>query len=141
MAQGSHPDKHAVGLGFPCTSHTNTDPVLAALPGCQQPLRTEGGVSGSLTSQLSPAARYLHSLSSCSWWKAERRLGLRVSLVASCQQSEIACEGREVGRKEHSYRRGEGNGNPASPPSPPAQGAPTSLVPCQPSLSPSSLCW
>lgn len=67
------------------------------------------------------------SCSSCSWWKAEKRLELWVSLVASYQRNEIACEGREVGRRERWYRRGEGNSNPTLPPSPPTQVAPTSL--------------
>lgn len=67
------------------------------------------------------------SYNSWSWWKAEKRLELWVSLVASYQRNETACEGREEGRKEHWYKRGEGNSNPTLPPSPPTQVAPTSL--------------
>ena len=78
--------------------HTLTHPVLAALAGCQQPRRTDGGVSGSLSSQLSPAL--ISPLPVALVHGGRQKGDLNSSLVASYQWNEIACEGRQVGRKE-----------------------------------------
>lgn len=108
------PDKHAVGVGLKCTSHSNADPCASSPSGRQSPgrgIRSWDFWFTQLPALPGPEVPpFPTSCSPPSWWKAESRLELQASLVASCQRNEVACEVREVGWEGVLAQNGWGKG-------------------------------